>query len=177
MADRDANPGWKLYEYAMAGFYRAVFSSQGWRVSHGSHIRWPLELPTARLLEIMPQMVTDIVLERPRAGGNGPGRRIVIDTKFTSIVTGGWQREQSLRSGNIYQMYAYLRSQESAGDPLSDNSAGVLLYPSLGEDYDESAIVQGHPIRFATVDLAADTPTIRRQLLRVVEEEPPGRAS
>jgi 5-methylcytosine-specific restriction enzyme subunit McrC len=86
-----------------------------------------------------------------------------------SIITSGWQREQSLRSGNIYQIYAYLRSQEDTGDPLSSNATGVLLYPSLGVDYDEEATIQGHRIRFATVDLTADTRTIRCQLLRIVE--------
>ena len=170
MADRDANPGWKLYEYAVAGFYDAVLSSHGWRVRHGHRLGWPVEDPTAGLEGILPGMVADIVLEL-RSGNHGAqARRIVIDTKFTSIVTGGWQRERSLRSGNIYQMYAYLRSQESMNDPLSQNSTGVLLYPSLGEDYDEAATIQGHRIRFATVDLAAEARTIRQHLLRIVDE-------
>ena len=46
------------------------------------------------------------------------GRRIVIDTKFTSIVTAGWYREETLRSGYVYQIYAYLRSQVGRGDTL-----------------------------------------------------------
>ena len=177
VADRDANPGWKLYEYAVAGFYDAVLSDRGWRVRHGHRLGWPVENPTAGLKSILPGMITDIVLERRSANNGAQSRRIVVDTKFTSIVTGGWQREQSLRSGNIYQMYAYLRSQESADDPLSHNSAGVLLYPSLGADYDEAATIQGHRIRFATVDLVADTPILRRQLLRVVDGEPGDGAS
>ena len=161
--DRDANKGWKLYEDAVAGFYRAVLAERGWRVRPQSRIDWPLENPTPGLRQIMPGMVRDIALERG-------DRRIVIDTKFTGIVTGGWQRERSLRSGNIYQIYAYLRSQENAADPPSLRSDGVLLYPSLGVDYDESATIQGHRIRFATVDLDDDTRTIREQLLRIVED-------
>lgn len=172
MADRDANPGWKLYEHAVAGFYDAVLSSQGWRIRHGHRLGWPVEDSSSELENILPGMVADIVLERRSANDGAQSRRIVIDTKFMSIVTGGWQRERSLRSGNIYQMYAYLRSQESTNDPLSRNSTGVLLYPSLGTDYDATATIQGHRIRFATVDLAADTGTIRRQLLRIVNEEP-----
>lgn len=172
MADRDANPGWRLYEYAVAGFYDTVLSSQGWRIKHGHRLGWPVENPTSELESILPGMVADIVLERRSANNGAQSRRIVIDTKFMSIVTGGWQRERSLRSGNIYQMYAYLRSQESPEDPLSRNSTGVLLYPSLGEDYDQAGTIQGHRIRFATVDLAADTQTIRSQLLRIVEDQP-----
>ena len=172
MADRDASPGWKLYEYAVAGFYGAVLSSQGWRVRHGHRLGWPVENPSPGLENILPGMVADIVLEHRGVNNGAQPRRIIVDTKFMSIVTGGWQRERSLRSGNIYQMYAYLRSQEDAGHPLSLNSTGVLLYPSLGEDYDEAATIQGHRIRFVTVDLAADTPTIRRQLLRIVDDDP-----
>ena len=172
MANRDASPGWKLYEYAVAGFYDAVLSSQGWRVRHGHRLRWPVEDPSSGLESILPGMVADIVLEHRGANNGAQPRRIIVDTKFMSIVTGGWQRERSLRSGNIYQMYAYLRSQEDAGDPLWRSATGVLLYPSLGEDYDEAATIQGHRMRFVTVDLAADTPTIRRQLLRIADEEP-----
>ena len=66
-------------------------------------------------------------------------------------------------------MYAYSRSQEQCGDPISRQSTGVLLYPSLEVDYNESAIIQGHRVCFATVDLAADGQTIRSQLLRIVD--------
>ena len=169
VADREANKGWKLYEDAVAGFYDAVLPHGKWRVKPQHRLSWQLVNPTPSLREFMPGMIADIVMDCHNLRNPSEGRRIVIDTKFMSIITSGWQREQSLRSGNIYQIYAYLRSQEDTGDPLSSNATGVLLYPSLGVDYDEEATIQGHRIRFATVDLAADTRTIRRQLLRIVE--------
>ena len=172
MADRDANPGWKLYEYAVAGFYEAVLRDRGWNVRHGQHMSWRLEEGSPSVRDLMPQMITDITLERSATGTASGGRRIVIDTKFISIVTAGQQGKQTFRSSNIYQMYAYLRSQEDTGDPLWRTATGVLLYPSLGLPYDEIATIQGHRLRFATVDLAAETRTIRRQLLRIAGEEP-----
>ena len=90
-------------------------------------------------------------------------------TKFTSIVTAGWYREQSLRSGYIYQMYAYLRSQVGCGDALADSTSGLLLHPAVGTMVDETVVIQGHPLRFATVDLAAKPAEIRAQLLKCVE--------
>lgn len=105
-------------------------------------------------------MRTDVVLDYPLSG-----RRIVIDTKFNSIVTSGWYREETLRSGYLYQIYAYLRSQVGKGDPLADRASGLLLHPSLGTNVDETVVIQGHDIRFATVDLAASSSEIRRQLL------------
>ena len=163
LVNRQETQGWKLYEDAVAGFYQAVLTERGWSVTPQSPISWPRENPTSGLPELMPGMIRDLVLQ----DGN---QRIVIDTKFTSIVTTGQQGKETFKSGNIYQIYAYLRSQEHADDPLSLNAAGVLLYPSINADYDEAAIIQGHEIRFATVNLAADSRTIRCQLLRIVDD-------
>ncbi|MCY4111497.1 MAG: 5-methylcytosine-specific restriction endonuclease system specificity protein McrC, partial [Chloroflexi bacterium] len=77
----------------------------------------------------------------------------------------GKYRQSSLRSGHIYQLYAYLRSQERDCDPPSLNARGMLLYPAVDGDVDEEATIQGHRIRFATVDLAGDSPSIRNRLL------------
>ena len=170
MAGRNEHYLSKLYECAVAGFYGAVLPNSTWDVRHGSHMRWPAEAVTTGVLDLMPRMITDIVLRRHQpVDPMANSQRIVIDTKFTSIITVGQHGNQTFKSNHIYQIYAYLRSQEDTGDPLSSNATGVLLYPSLGVDYDEEATIQGHRIRFATVDLAADTRTIRRQLLRIVE--------
>jgi 5-methylcytosine-specific restriction enzyme subunit McrC len=101
------------------------------------------------------------------------GRRIVIDTKFNSILTSGWYREASLRSGYLYQIYAYLRSQVGRGDLSSDAAEGILLHPSIGKGVDESVVIQGHRIRFMTVDLTADTSAIRSELLQVAQPAHP----
>ena len=92
----------------------------------------------------------------------------MIDTKFTSIVTSGWYREESLKSGHLYQLYTYLRSQERSDVDWPWNSAtGILLYPAIGEKFDEALTVQGHELRFMTVDLS-DTPEVIRSALREV---------
>jgi len=113
---------------------------------------------------ILPSMKTDIVLEH-----FGANRRIVIDTKFTSMLAKGQFRGYILKSGYLYQIYAYLRSQEGNGDPLSERAVGLMLHPSVGEMMDETVEIQGHAIRFATVDLAASAQEIRTQLLRMVD--------
>ena len=82
----------------------------------------------------------------------------------------GHHRPLTLDSGYIYQMYAYLRSQEDDSDPRSLDSSGLLLHPSVGENIDESAVIQGHRMRFATVDLAADSTAIRARLIALADE-------
>ncbi len=169
VVNRSETQGWKLYENAVAGFYDVALSHRGWRVRQGRRIQWPAANPSPGLHAIMPEMITDIVLEHREHSTPDTGQRIVIDTKFTSIVGVSQFGNQTLKSGNIYQLYTYLRTQEQSCDPMSYHASGVLLYPSLGDCYYESAMIQGHRVIFATVDLAADSQTIRSQLLRIVD--------
>jgi 5-methylcytosine-specific restriction enzyme subunit McrC len=163
LPDREITWVRRLYEKAVAGFYDVVLSGSGWRTHAGKKIGWMIENKTSGIDRILPTMRTDVVLDHI-----GDGRRIVIDTKFTAIVTRGWYRAESLRSGYVYQIYAYLQSQEGNGDPLSAHASGLLLHPSINEMVDETVVIQGHGIRFATVDLGASASEIRSQLLRVV---------
>lgn len=164
LPDRDVCWIRGLYEKAVGGFYDVVLSPHGWRVGRGKTIGWLIEQKTSGIDRILPSMRTDIVLDHHEAR-----RRIVIDTKFTSIVARGWFRDETLKSGYLYQMYAYLRSQEGRGDPLSDHAGGLLLHPSVGDMVDETVVIQGHAIRFATVDLAASAGEIREQLMAMVD--------
>jgi len=154
----------RLFERAVGGFYDVVLGPQGWRVQCGGTLNWQVGQKTSGIDKILPTMRTDVVLDHASTG-----RRIVIDTKFTSIVTSGWFREETLRSGYIYQIYAYLRSQVGRGDALADSASGLLLHPSVGDAVDQTVVIQGHSIRFATVDLKESPSTIRSQLLRLCE--------
>lgn len=113
---------------------------------------------------ILPTMQTDIVLDNHKVN-----RRIVVDTKFYALLKPGVYRNDVVHSPNLYQIYAYLRSQEESGDLLDTHADGVLLHPSVGEMIDEWVDIQGHRIHFRTVDLATDTQTIRSQLLDAIK--------
>jgi 5-methylcytosine-specific restriction enzyme subunit McrC len=164
LPDREERWVRRLYERAVGGFFAVVLTSRGWRVAPGATLAWQIGKSTSGIGKILPTMRTDVVLDHVPSS-----RRIVIDTKFNSLLTSGWYREESLRSGYVYQIYAYLRSQVGGRDPLSDHAEGLLLHPSVGETIDETVVIQGHGIRFATVDLTASTSAIRAQLLRVCE--------
>ncbi len=102
--------GWArhLFEKAVAGFYNVVISPNGWRVDPGKRLAWPVAGQTAGIDSILPGMETDIVLYPPDRDGC-----IVIDTKFTAIVKHNQYEKKKLESRYLYQIYAYLRSQES----------------------------------------------------------------
>ena len=157
----------RLFERAVGGFYEVTLSRRGWRVNTGKRLDWNIERRTSNVDSILPTMKTDVILEH-----GASNRRIVIDTKFTSILTDGWYRDETLRSGYLFQIYAYLRSQAGRGNPLADHAEGLLLHPSVGREVDETAVIQGHPIRFATVDLAGTGTAIRQRLLKVVAPFP-----
>ena len=157
----------RLFERAVGGFYEVVLESAGWRVNTGVWLDWQIERRTAKVNNILPKMKTDVALEH-----GATQRRIVIDTKFAPVLTSGWYREETLRSGYLYQIYAYLRSQTGRGSPVEDRAEGLLLHPSVGKDIDEAVVIQGHPIRFVTVDLAAPGTEIRQRLLDIVKPNP-----
>lgn len=158
----------RLFESAVGGFCGVVLSPKGWRVSTGKRLKWQIEWSTSAISRILPNMQADIVLDHPASN-----RRIVIDTKFTSILKSGRYRDETLHSGYLYQIYAYLRSQVGGEDPLADRAEGMLLHPSVGEKVDETAIIQGHRIRFRTVDLTATASEIREELIRVLVSPDP----
>ena len=167
LPDKEAQWVRRLFERAVGGFYEVVLENEGWRVRTGMWLDWHMERRTAGVDSILPNMKTDVVLEH-----GATQRRIVIDTKFAPVLTSGWYREETLRSGYLVQIYAYLRSQAGRGSPVADRAEGLLLHPSVGRDVDEAAVIQGHPIRFATVDLTASSTEIRRRLLDVVKPNP-----
>ena len=155
----------RLYEKAIGNFYRFHLNPDNWTVITGKPMNWMIYNPTDGIKDILPSMKTDIILDNKIKY-----HRIVIDTKFTNIFhkRSSWYREKSLKSGYIYQLYAYLRTQEGLGEKLNEDSSGMLLHPAIGEDIDESVTIQGHEMRFSTVDLTQPHEVIRNRLLNLV---------
>lgn len=162
----------KLFELATYGFYRHRLTREGWAVTHGQRLKWETSAASPGIAAILPGMQLDVVLEHPNPSGAGR-RRVVIDTKFTSVTKQGQYRKETLDSGHIYQIYAYLMSQD--GNEPDSKSEGVLLHPAVGDRVDEEAVIQGHRIRFATVDLMASPYEMMASFLAAVSEVPGGR--
>jgi 5-methylcytosine-specific restriction enzyme subunit McrC len=154
----------KLFEKAVAGYYKLSLPSKGWTVISGKQLRWQVEKQSARISTLLPMMEVDIQLDNPKLE-----QRIIIDTKFTNIVTKGRYDNTTFKSGYIYQIYSYIMSQLRPDDNLSQNASGMLLHPSIGVDYDEFALIQGHQVRFCTVDLMASPWKIERRLRELVQ--------
>jgi 5-methylcytosine-specific restriction enzyme subunit McrC len=148
-----------LFQKAIGNFYAAELAPFGWKVTQGKWLDWQIEEASAGIAGLFPAMTTDIILEHP-----GQARRIIIDTKFTAILRRSQHREAVFKSGYIYQLYAYLRSQERPEEQLSQSTEGVLLHPTVDEEVDEFVRIQGHGMRFVTVDLMLPTIEILHRL-------------
>lgn len=109
-----------------------------------------------------PQMRTDITIER-----KNPDARLVIDTKYyAKTLSSRYESVEKFHSAHLYQLYAYLRTQEHRGDTYR-RCHGVLIYPTTSATIDETMRVQGHDIRIATIDLAKPWSDIEHGLLTI----------
>ena len=70
-------------------------------------------------------------------------------------------------------LFAYLRSQVGRDDPRADQASGLMLHPAINGDFDESVAIQGHQMRFATVNLAGSHQQIKERLLGLVQRLEP----
>lgn len=160
----------QLFEKAVGAFLAIELAPHGWKVDPGKKLKWQIEAQTPGIAAILPGMQADIFLERA-----AENRRIVIDTKFAAIFTQSAWKTSILKSGYLYQLYAYLRSQVRPQDPMSAFAEGILLHPAVDGMVDETVVIQGHKLRFVTVDLCAPTFEIVHQLRMLSEPVFPAR--
>jgi 5-methylcytosine-specific restriction enzyme subunit McrC len=153
----------RLFEKAVANALRLQLQPLGWQVKRGRKLRWPVTQSSDGITEHLPGMQTDIELMHA-----GERRKLVIDTKFTHIFTDTQYKAEVLRSGYLYQLYAYLRTQE-AELPANgiEHSEGMLLHPQCGQALDAYVDVQGHRIRLKTIDLMSSAAEFEEQLLSI----------
>ena len=156
--DRDRYTIYRIYQQFVTNFYRHHL--QGWAVRPEQPLRWHDEHDNP----FLPRMRPDLILtENAR-----DGRKIVLDTKFTakSLIQNQWGKEM-FDPSHLYQIYAYLRTQEHRSRQHMEAS-GILLYPAVAEELDEMIPLPNHHIYIECVDLAASWQHVEQRLMDVV---------
>jgi 5-methylcytosine-specific restriction enzyme subunit McrC len=108
----------------------------------------------------LPTMQTDITLHYQ-------GNTLIIDTKYyangTPLATNSQYGNQTLHSGNIYQIFTYIKNAERK---FGGKVAGCLLYAKNKnvKDLDLPYNICGNDIMVKTIDLNKDFQGIRKQL-------------
>ena len=148
---------YNVYERFVANFYRLHL--RDWEVAAQKRLEW--HAPEAN--ERLPRMVPDIVMQEPSTG-----RMIVLDTKFTahSLVENRWGKA-IYDSSHLYQLYAYLKSQEHVSE-AHRKAVGILLYPAVKNIFSDRVRLQDQVLRIESVDLAVPWQEIEQQLIRIV---------
>jgi 5-methylcytosine-specific restriction enzyme subunit McrC len=152
---------YRVYERFIASFFRIHL--RNWNVFPQKHIFWHEKSQNS----LLPLMKPDLVFEEKKTG-----RIIVLDTKFTasSLITTKWG-DQVFNSSHLYQLYAYLKTQEHLSEQHRC-ATGILLYPSINQSrLSERIVLQGQTLRIETVDLTASWQDIENSLLDIISAQ------
>lgn len=164
--DADEHLVRRLFEKAVANALRLQLQPLGWQVQNGRKLSWPVVKASDGIMEHLPSMQTDIELLH-----KDQKRKLVIDTKFAQIFAETRFKSEMLRSGYLYQLYAYLHTQAAQLQTQGiEHSEGMLLHPQCGQALDAYVEMQGHRMRFKTIDLMSSAGEFERQLLSIGSE-------
>jgi 5-methylcytosine-specific restriction enzyme subunit McrC len=105
-------------------------------------------------------MMTDITLENDI-------RKIIIDAKFYRETMKFHFNKERINSGNLYQLFSYLLNQEDESDK-NRKARGVLLYPTVKQEYDLEYRYKDHPIHIRTVNLNMNWRDIAKRLHDII---------
>jgi 5-methylcytosine-specific restriction enzyme subunit McrC len=155
--DREALILHSIYERFVANFYRTHLSE--WIVMPQKRLEWHEKYSNPYL----PSMIPDLVMQE-----KSTGRLIILDTKFTphSLAPNQWGKE-IFDSSHLYQLYAYLKSQEQVSEAHRD-AVGILLYPAVHNRFSERIELQDYVMRVESIDLTMPWQDIEHQLLKLI---------
>lgn len=149
----------RLYEKFILEYYRKEFKDIS--VS-SSQIPWQLDDDNDLML---PVMQTDIMLTR----GN---KTLIIDTKYYTQAAQTRFNVQTVHSGNLYQIFTYVKNKESELHNKHHEVSGMLLYAKTDESLlpNNTYKMKGNRIIVRTLDLDCDFEEIAKQLNEIVIE-------
>ena len=131
--------------------------------ARASQIPWVLDDGYATLL---PTMQSDITLTN-KAGN----RVLIIDAKYYTSTLQTHFDAQTQHSGNMYQIFTYVKNKEAAFGDAPHEVSGMLLYARTDEEVqpDNTYQMSGNQISVHTLDLNRRFPEIAAQLDRIAE--------
>lgn len=149
----------RLYEKFILEYYRKEFSEI---TANASQIPWQLD---DGINTMLPVMQTDIMLSYKE-------KILIIDAKYYAKTTQSQFGTHTLHSGNLYQIFTYVKNKEAELSSQPHEVAGMLLYAKTDEDvYPENTYqMSGNKISVRTLDLSLDFSGIAEQLNTIVEE-------
>lgn len=152
-----------LFERFVRNFYR--HEQEEFRVGR-TRMSWSRARGSEADLALLPAMETDTTLISDR-------QVIVVETKFVPEVMLEHRGKERLRSGHLYQLFAYLQNLSAKPALRGRELSGILLYPKTTRDLDLRYLLHGHRVRVYTLDLDEHWREIERELLTLLVSPPP----
>lgn len=148
----------RLYEKFILEYYRREISGIS---ASASQISWQLDDGNNFLL---PVMQTDIML-------TDKNKTLIIDAKYYSHSTVTQYDSRTLHSGNLYQIFTYVKNKAIEIGDSAHEVAGMLLYAKTDDMIhpDNQYRMSGNTISVKTLDLNCDFREIAGQLNAIVE--------
>ena len=149
----------RLYEKFILEYYRKEHPEI--RAS-ASQIPWQLD---DNFSSMLPVMQTDIMLSK----GNDV---LIIDAKYYGHTTQEQYGVHTLHSGNLYQVFTYVKNKDTEYGDQPHTVSGMLLYARTDEDIQPNHTyhMSGNKISVRTLDLNQKFSGIARQLDSIVFE-------
>jgi len=155
---RDERAMNRLFEDFVRNFYKKEL--KGKYVVSRKNIPWnavPLDEKSA---DFLPNMQTDIFLE-------STDDKLIIDTKYYREALQSYYDKQTIHSGNLYQIHAYLKNLEAVDDE-NRNCRGMLLYPTTSDELALSYDMDGHKLMINTINLNQHWKDIHQSLISII---------
>lgn len=96
---------------------------------------------------------------------------LIIDAKYYTHTTQSQFDTHTLHSGNLYQIFTYVKNKEIELAAQPHEVSGMLLYAKTDEAVlpNNSYVMSGNKISVKTLDLDCDFSEIANQLNKIVE--------
>ena len=149
----------RLYEKFILEYYRKEFP----QIKAGaSQIPWILDDDERNMLPIMQ---SDVML-------GYDNKVLIIDAKYYEHNLQSRYDSYSVHSGNLYQIFTYVKNKAAELKDSEKNVSGMLLYAKTGESAQPSSKyrMSGNTIVVGNLDLNCDFEEISRQLNAIVEQ-------
>ena len=146
-----------LYEKFLLAYYRRHYPQLSARAAQ---IPWQLD---DNMDALLPVMQTDITLSHQ-------DKTLIIDAKYYSRAMQSQYEKSTIRSGHLYQIFAYVKNAAAMKEQPHEVS-GMLLYAKTDEELAPSHTyaMSGNKISVETLDLSQDFSGIAAHLNRIVE--------
>lgn len=147
----------RLYEKFILEYYRRHFPNIS---AAPSQIKWQLD---DNISDMLPVMQSDIMLTLN-------DKTLIIDAKYYSETTQNQYGTHTIYSGNLYQIFTYVKNKSAEHINPDHEVSGLLLYARTDEMVlpNNSYRMSGNKISVKTLDLNQDFSTIASQLNDIV---------